>query len=175
MRMKTWTKNNQNGFTAMELLIAILVFLIVAAVSTPFMLGAIQDYRLRGAAWQVVGDLRLARQKSVASGRKYRLWFHHNGAASDRNSYKIQRLLGVDWTAGPTEDDPSHPIYLQQPGSPTYVMIDSTTSTPADGKIYFSATGTVSNYGTMILVDSRGKRYHVIINSVGRVRVVKQF
>lgn len=175
MRMKTWTKNNQNGFTAMELLIAILVFLIVAAVSTPFMLGAIQDYRLRGAAWQGTGDLRLARQKSVSSGRPYKLTFNNNTAGSNPNSYIVERQeVGGSWTM-----DPASRIYLQQPGTPTYVMIDST-STPANGVIYFKATGVVdmtltagTSPWTIKLIDGRAKRYNVIINFVGRVNVTK--
>ena len=166
MRMKTWTKNNQNGFTAMELLIAILVFLIVAAVSTPFMLGAIQDYRLRGAAWQGAGDLRLARQKSVSSGRPYKLTFNNNSAGSNPNSYIVERQeVGGNWTM-----DPANRIYLQQPGTPTHVMIDST-STPGGGVINFAASGMVSTAGTIKLIDGRGKRYNVIINFVGRVNV----
>jgi hypothetical protein len=51
-------------------------------------------------------------------------------------------------------------------------MIDAT-STPAGGVIGFSANGAVSPAGTIKLVDGRGKRYDVVINSVGRVKVVK--
>ena len=168
MRMKTWTKHNQNGFTAMELLIAILVFLIVVAVSMPFLLGAIQNYRLRGAAWQLAGDLRLARQKSVSSGRPYRFTFNNNGAGSDPNSYIVERQeVGGAWTM-----DPAYRIRLQQTGNPTYVSIDPG-STPGGGVINFSANGTIPTTWTIKLIDSRGKRYDVSINSVGRVNVTK--
>ncbi len=167
-KTKIWTKHNQKGFTAMELLISVLVLLIVIAVSTPFMLGAIQNYRLRGSAWQVAGDLRLARQKSVSSGRPYRLTFNNESAGSDPNSYTVERQeVGGTWTM-----DPASRIRLQPTGSPTYVRIDST-STPGGGVINFSANGTVSTTGTIKLIDNRGKRYDVAINSVGRVNVTK--
>ena len=160
---------NQKGFTAIELLIAIIVLIIVSAAATPFILGTIQDYRLRTAAWQVGGDLRLARQKSVASGRPFRLTFKNKDASPDPNSYIVERQeVGGSWTR-----DPAPRIYLQTPGGPTYVMIDST-STPSGGVINFSANGTVPTAGTIKLVDGRGKSYQVSINSVGRVNVTKQ-
>lgn len=166
--MHTKMKNKQGGFTATELLIAVTVLLIISAVATPFFLGVIQNYRLRGSAWQAAGDLRLARQKSVASGRPYRLTFSHNGAASNKNSYIIERQeVGGSWTS-----DPANRIYFQTPGSYTYVMIDST-STPAGGAISFSPKGTVTPAGTIKLIDGRGKSYEIVINSVGRVRVTK--
>ncbi|MDH7498766.1 MAG: prepilin-type N-terminal cleavage/methylation domain-containing protein, partial [candidate division NC10 bacterium] len=80
-------KQKQSGFTAVELLIAIVLLIIVSAVAVPFVLGTIQDYRLRTAAWQVAGDLRLARQKAVASGKAYRFTFNKMSASTDPNSY----------------------------------------------------------------------------------------
>ncbi len=168
MTRKAWTKHNQKGFTVMELLIVFLILLIALAISTPFMLGAIQDYRLRGAAWQVGGDLRLVRQKSVSSGRPYRLTFNNESAGSNPNSYTVERQeAGGSWTM-----DPGFRIRLQQTGSPTYVRIASA-STPGGGVINFAANGTVSTTGTIRLIDNRGKQYWVAINSVGRVNVTK--
>lgn len=156
------------GFTAVELLIAVAVLVIVTAVATPFILGTIQDYRLRGAAWQVAGDLRLARQKSVSWGKAYRFTFNNKDASSNPNSYIIERNEGgSSWTM-----DPAARVYLQNPAGPTYVMIDST-STPSSSTLVFSANGTVTPTGTIRLVDGRGKRYEITVNSVGRVTVTK--
>jgi len=166
-------RENQKGFTAAELLIALLVAIVAIAATTPFILATIQSHRLRTAAWQVAGDLRLARQKSVSSGRPYRLTFNNNSAGSDPNSYivewqKVDPATGtVTWIM-----DPNNRIRLQQTGSPTYVRIDST-STPAGGVMGFSANGAVSPAGTIKLVDGRGKKYDVVINSVGRVKVIQ--
>lgn len=161
-------KMNQRGFTATELLIAIILLVIVSAAATPFVLGTIQAYRLRGAAWQVAGDLRLARQKSVSWGKSYRFTFKNKNASSDPNSYLIERNEGGStWTS-----DPANRIYLQTPGGPTYIMIDPS-STPSGTPIVFSANGTVTPTGTIKLIDGRGKSYEIVINSVGRVRVTK--
>ena len=166
--MRIGRKMNQKGFTAIELLIAIILLIIVSAAATPFFLGPIQNYRLRTAAWQVAGDLRLARQKSVASGRPFKLTFKDRTASTDPNSYIIQRQeVSGTWTG-----DPAPRIYLQTSGGPTYVMIDST-SPPGGGVINFSANGTVPTAGTIRLVDGREKRYDVVVNSMGRVRVTK--
>jgi type IV fimbrial biogenesis protein FimT len=166
--MKIRLKKNQKGFTAVELLIAVAVLIIVTAAATPFVLGTIQDYRLRGAAWQVASDLRLARQKSVSWGRSYRFTFKNKDASSDPNSYIVERSEAAGtWTM-----DPAARTYLQSTTGPVYVMIDST-STPAASPIVFSANGTVTPAGTIRLVDGRGKRYEITVNSVGRVNVTK--
>ncbi|MFH0872841.1 MAG: GspH/FimT family pseudopilin [bacterium] len=166
--MEIRTRRGQRGFTATELLIAVMVLLIIVAAATPYLLGTIQNYRLRGGAWQVAGDLRLARQKSVASGRPFKLTFKDRTASTDPNSYIIQRQeVSGTWTG-----DPAPRIYLQTTGGPTYVMIDST-STPVGGVLNFAANGTVPTAGTIRLVDGRGKRYDVVVNSMGRVRVTK--
>ncbi len=161
-------KNREKGFTAPELLIAVMILVIAVAVATPFFLGTVQSYRLRATAWRVGGDLRLARQKSVSWGKSYRIHFHDEDYGSNPNSYTIERNEG----GGTWTQDPNNRIYLQEPGSATQVRIDRT-STPSGGYIYFSANGTVSTAGTMRLVDRRGKRYDVAINSVGRVNVTK--
>lgn len=151
----------------MELLIAAVVLIIVAAIAAPFVLGTIQDYRLRTAAWQVAGDLRLARQKAVASGKPYRFTFNKMSASTDPNSYIIERNDGGTWSR-----DPNPRIYLQSPGGPAFVLID-TSSTPSSGVITCNANGTVTPAGTVRLKDARNKRYEVAINTVGRVSVTK--
>jgi len=161
-------KMKQKGYSVAELIITLLLLIIVSAMAVPFILGTIQDYRLRTAAWQVAGDLRLARQKAVASGKAYRLTYKNGAAPSDPNSYIIERNEGVGtWTR-----DPAPRIYLQSLDGPTFVMID-TSSTPLSGVINFAANGTVPTAGTIRLVDGRGKRYDISINSVGRVNVAK--
>ena len=170
--MEIRTRRGQRGFTAIELLVAVMVLLIIVAAATPFLLGTIQNYRLRGGAWQVGGDLRLARQKSVAWGRPYRFTFKNKDDASQPNSYIIERQEAVgSWTR-----DPENRIYLQTTGGPTYVMIDST-STPVGGVLNFAANGTVPTAATIEqnieLKDARGKRYRVVINFMGRVNVTK--
>jgi hypothetical protein len=94
--------------------------------------------------------------------------FHDEDYGGTPNSYHTDRNEGGGtWTR-----DPNNRIYLQEPGSATHLRIDRT-STPSGGYIYFSANGTVSTPGTVRLVDRRGKRYNVSINSVGRVSVFK--
>ena len=167
-KMEIRTRRGQQGFTATELLVAVMVLLIIVAAATPFLLGTIQNYRLRGGAWQVAGDLRLARQKAVSWGKSYRFTFKNKNASSDPNSYLIERNEGGStWTS-----DPANRIYLQTPGGPTYIMIDPS-STPSGTPIVFSANGTVTPTGTIKLIDARGKSYEIVINSVGRVRVTK--
>jgi len=55
----------EGGFTYVELLTVIVTLLIVVAIAIPRAGSVVQNLRLRGAAWQLAGDLRLARQRAV--------------------------------------------------------------------------------------------------------------
>jgi len=69
------------GFTLPELLLTVGLVGIVSAAALPTLAGTVQSYRVRTAAWQVAGDLRLARQKAVSSNHRHRVCFSDCGGA----------------------------------------------------------------------------------------------
>lgn len=79
----------------MEILIAVAVILILAGIATPFLLGTLQGYRLRTAAWELAGNLRLARQRAVTAQQRTRLVASPSGAAQQPNTYVLEREGGV--------------------------------------------------------------------------------
>ncbi len=95
------------GFTVAELLIAVAVVAIVTAVAFPGLAETIRRHRLRTTAWQIAGDLRLARQKSVTVGRRHRVCFSNCGAAVPANGYLIQREDGGGWVIDMTVQPPT--------------------------------------------------------------------
>lgn len=59
------------GFTLLELAVALAVAGLLALASVPAITRYIQDYRLEGAASNIVGDIRLCRHKAVAEANNY--------------------------------------------------------------------------------------------------------
>ncbi|HLC21305.1 MAG TPA: GspH/FimT family pseudopilin [Candidatus Methylomirabilis sp.] len=85
------------GFTLPELLLTVGLVGIVSAAALPTLAGTVQSYRVRTAAWQVAGDLRLARQKAVSSNHRHRVCFSDCGGAVPADGYLIQREEGSRW------------------------------------------------------------------------------
>ncbi|MBI4380620.1 MAG: GspH/FimT family pseudopilin [candidate division NC10 bacterium] len=86
-----------HAFTLAEVLIAVGLVAVISAFSLPTLTGTINGYRLRSAAWQLAGDLRLARQKAVSTNRRHRICFDNCGGTVSAGGYLIQRDTGSGW------------------------------------------------------------------------------
>ena len=60
------------GVTVVELLTLVALLVVLAALAIPTISPIVLRYRVRGAAWQVAGDLRLARQRAVTLKKRFR-------------------------------------------------------------------------------------------------------
>ncbi len=78
----------------MEIVILVAILLIVSGLALPGILGSIQAYRLRVAAWELAGDLRLARQKAVSTQLRYRVCFTECTDPTPSPGYLVQREEG---------------------------------------------------------------------------------
>lgn len=145
------------GFTAIELLIAIAIILILAFASIPVVTGILQGYRLRAAAWQLAGDLRLARQKAVTLQKRHRVCFTGCSMTVPANGYILEREE-TRWVL----DSKGLPFA----GGVSMTRCGSTTA------ITFDTKGDASG-GTLILANSIGT-YRVRTASTGRVLVEKE-
>ncbi len=153
-------KPGSRGVTLVELVTLVVVAVILAVVAIPSISPIVLRSRLRGAAWQVAGDLRLARQRAVTIKRRFRVCVTACAMAVPPGSYSIERDDGA--AGGPAVWVNEHGAITRLPpdvaiaasAAPTFTIIG--TAAPAD------ATVTLSNLlGT----------YTVAVASSGRVKV----
>lgn len=145
----------QRGVTAIEIFVVLVVIAIMAGAATPWILGAIQTYRVRAAAWELAGDLRLARQKAVSLQRKHRICFAACGSPVPTGAYLLERQDPTGWALDLTRNDIPNGVAVTSPANTL------TYGTKGDG-----------SGGTITLTNNIGT-YVVVAAPSGRVRVCK--
>lgn len=151
-------RTRARGVTAIELIIVISLMVMLAAIAIPTMGPAILSNRLRGAAWQLAGDLRLSRQKAVSYRIRYRLCMTSCTLSVGAGQYSLER-------------EPATNVWVNDAGGvvtklPTGVSL---TTTASGGKVTFDKKGAASG-ATFTLTNLSGT-YQVVVGSTGRVRV----
>jgi len=148
----------RGGFTYVELLTVILTLLIVVAIGIPRAGSVIQQLRLRGAAWQLASDLRLARQRAVTLRTSIRVCI--SGCAimvpTPIRAYSVEVYRG------------SPPAWVNETGALIALPLDVGLSGNED-KVGFASTGT-ADAGTFTVTNVQGC-YKVVTSPTGRVRV----
>lgn len=148
------------GATAVEVLIALVVVLLLAGIATPFLSGTRDAYRIRTAAWELGSTLRLARQRAVTEHRRTRLLVNAVEAALEPNTYVLQQEEGTVLSG----------TWLDL--GPRYRLPPGVSLAPASAiSVTFSVRGG-ADPGTLILANASGE-YRVVINVVGRVTVCR--
>lgn len=153
----------QRGVTLIEILIVVTIALVVAGVAMPWFLGTIEAYRLRVAVWEFVGDLRLARQKSVSTQVRHRICLFDCSTAVPGAAYILERQDSTDptgWRLDVARTDLADGVVI-------------TTNGP-QGKIEFGTKGEpFQTLGTTSRLTNGTGTYQVTVASTGRVRVCK--
>ncbi len=150
---------NDMGFTVVDLLMVILVIALFTALSLPLFISLREHYRLRLAAWQLTGDLRLARSKAVTTQTRYRLCFSHCGEEIPPEVlYLLQRKGGDTWVS----EAPLRAVYRN-------VRLIAPENRES---IAFTADGMTGQSSTLTLANSAGS-YQVRLLSTGRVMVCR--
>jgi len=142
------------AFTLGELLVAVGLIAVLSAISLPTLTGTIEGYRLRSAAWQLAGDLRLARQKAVSTNRRRRICFNACGAAAPTNGYVIQRDGGSEWEIEAAVRPPSDGVQVT-----------------SNATITFAETGEAA--GGTVTLASGASSFQVRTHFTGKVTVCK--
>ena len=149
--------NGGRGVTVLELITTVFLLAILVAIAIPGMNPVMLNLRLRGAAWQVAGDLRLARQRAVTLKKRFRVCVTNCAIAVPGGSYSLERDEGA----------PGVPNWVSDTGVATRLapnVIISSSATPT-----FNEVGTAGP-GTVTLSNPIGT-YNVAVAQTGRVTV----
>jgi prepilin-type N-terminal cleavage/methylation domain-containing protein len=76
--------STERGFTLIEMLMVVAIIVILAAVSLPNIGGFIRNYKIKGAAQQVAGEIQQARMKAITQNVNAGITF----AVVDADSYR---------------------------------------------------------------------------------------
>lgn len=139
--MKTFS----HGFTLVELAVTILVLGLLFAFSVPAYQNISASYQLKGATENIAAQLRLAREKAIATGVDQPMHFTPNYLDSDYHIH-IGSFLPAKW---------------KLPKGITYYSIGVNPTMKKDGRSLGS--------GMVILQDSRGNRDTVSVQLSGLV------
>ena len=137
------------GFTLLDLMMAMAVIAIVAAIATPRYANALTRYRAEAAARRVVADLALARQtaKSTSSSRTVEF-----DAADD--SYVIPNVRELDTTGT---------LYRVQLQDPPYQAQIVSVDLGGDAKLTFDGFG-IPDSGGFVIVQAGDYQYTVVVD-----------
>jgi len=158
-RHPRWLLEGGRGVTFIELIILTVAMLILASIGIPRMGPVVQGFRLRGAAWQLAGDLRLARQRAVTSKQRFRICVSSCVITVKAGEYSLERDIG----------SPGSPNWTSETGVATRLPPDVTISASATAT--FSSSGMAS--GSTYTISNLMGDYEVAVAFTGQVRACK--
>lgn len=144
------------GYTLPEVIAVVGVIMILTAIGVPSYLTWRQGALCRASARDMVSYLRAAQGKAIAMNRECRIEFEE---ANRRYGLRLgDRAQNTSW-----QDVP--PVLAWEPYPPEVDITSNISS------IQFNTNGT-ANGGTITVRDNvRSKKYDIIVNRTGRVRV----
>ncbi len=137
------------GFTLLDLMMAMAVIAIVAAIATPRYANALTRYRAEAAARRVVADLALARQTAKSTSSSRTVEFDDSD-----DSYTIPNVRELD-TAGT--------MYRVQLQDPPYQAQIAFVDFGGDAKLTFDGFG-IPDSGGFIIIQAGDYQYTVVVD-----------
>lgn len=150
---------SSSGFSIVEVLVAIGIIMIIAALSMPSLQGYIINRSLKSAARELISDVNESKERAISENREYRITLTENSP-----NYTILQCQNIGTTCAGFQN-------FQQKSLASFsnsILIDSTGTTVT--QYDFQSRGTV-NPGSIRLVNQRGSRANIVTNITGRVSV----
>ena len=140
------SRSRTRGFTLVEMAVAILVLGLLFAFSIPAYQNVSSSYQLKGATENIAAQLRLAREKAIATGMEQPMHFTPNYLNSDYHIHYPSGFIPAKW---------------KLPRGIRYFSVSVNPTMYKDGR--------VSASGDIILQDTRGIRDTVSVQMSGLV------
>jgi len=162
--MDTEKMRQQSGFSITELLVAVGILVIIAAVAMPYLLDTIRNSEFNAAIRQVASDARFARSLAVSRGGYYRL-------QTQGNSYRLEHSNSASsWTSPDAITD-------WQDLSSLYGGATIQSVSAADGAIFNSTGASVDSSNsvrsiTITLQKPDGTSKVIQVGSTGNVKIL---
>ena len=157
--------NKNSGFTMLELMIAIAIMIIGAAIAVPNMIQWRTESSLRGSANNLRADLNMAKMLAIrenavvvvdfSAGDRYVI-FVDNGAGSNAE----------DWVWQPAEERRVRNRDLR-PG----ISFDLVKTDFLNDRTRFNRRGLPDQVGKVVLVSNGGEESEIAVNQMGRVNL----
>ena len=148
--MRSFRKLNSAGFTLMEMMTAISVVGILAAIGFPAFTRTLPGLRLTDAARQVATELQYTRIRAISQSTRYQLVFAPT-------SYLRQQWTGALW--------------VNDAGAGNFALPAGVTAL-ANENPDFQPRGILTNAGMVtITLDNGAQQMFVCVTTIGRVRI----
>jgi prepilin-type N-terminal cleavage/methylation domain-containing protein len=86
------------GFTLVEIAVTILIMGLLLAISVPTIQSLSSSYTLKGNSEAIAGQIRLAREKAIATGTGQPFHFFYNTYNSDYHIHYPSGFVGAKWS-----------------------------------------------------------------------------
>ena len=139
------------GFTLLELMVVLIVLGTMFAFALPGFLRYAATQNVKGAAANIAGQLRLARQKAISTGNEQTLHFIYQSGGCDYHIHNANTPIGAKWNL---------------PNGITYYN-------PSGGGFYYeyrmAPDGHCKDSGMVIVQNARGLRDTVSVELSGLI------
>lgn len=166
--LKDWKDNR--GMTLLEILVAVAVISILISIAAWSGQGMWENYRVRGAAREIYGDLQMARLNSIKDGKVWGVEF------IDNTRYCVKNRVGVNWDSGcdlPTEDTVDIIVKTVNLATDYPGVNAGPICGVADDRVEFNPNGRAVCGGNIVTLSNATRAISLNINTgTGNIRVM---
>jgi type IV fimbrial biogenesis protein FimT len=166
--------NRQSGFSILDIMVALAVFTVLAAISTPNLKNWMRVYRLKSAAMDLYSNIQMAKMNAVKENRQWKLRFNSGGF------YDVIRCLTVTCENGNINVDYQIPRNVQfSIAYSNEVQFKNPTSTTVfeQNPLILNANGLANfdGFGFVYISNKQNSSYYRIglLSVAGSVRIQK--
>ena len=159
-------RTGEMGFSLLELIVALAILGLVAAIGTPNVVSWLARLRSRATADEVVSVLQSARLQAIARNTRLQVCLYRNATPHDFLTLRSLDTLRPDCPAPPSTSSPTHAAFRQAMTELPGIRITKTTRRA----FVFGPRGTATAGSFTLETIADGHQRKIIVAPNGRVR-----